>query len=128
MKSLAILPALAVPYGMHAGVGVASVAEPAPPMPSVAASLAEIKPSVPATVAAEQFFRAMMEYAEGQEMLLRHVCASYDRLAPDHRWPALSTKALSQALVKHGCRRGQRNTRRTDGKRLTTIQFPEAAC
>lgn len=97
-------------------------------MGGVAASVVEIKPALPASVAAEQFFRAMMEYAEGQEMLLRHVCASYDRLAPGHRWPALSTKALSQALVKHGCRRGQRNTRRTDGKRLTTIQFPEASC
>lgn len=128
MKSLAIIPALAVPYGAHAAVEMASVAKPEPPMGGVAASLAEIKPALSASAAAEQFFRAMMEYAEGQEMLLRHVCASYDRLAPDHRWPALSTKALSQALVKHGCRRGQRNTRSTDGKRLTTILFPEASC
>lgn len=97
-------------------------------MAGVVASLAEIKPALPASVAAEQFFLAMMEYAEGQEMLLRHVCSSYDRLAADHRWPPLSTKALSQALVKQGCRRGQRNNRRTDGTRLTTITFPEVPC
>lgn len=97
-------------------------------MAEAAPSVAEVKPSVVASVAAEQFFLVMMEYAEGQEMLLRHVCASYDRLATDHRWPPLSTKALSQALVKHGCRRGVRNTRRMNGQRLTTIQFPEVSC
>lgn len=90
-------------------------------MPAV---ISDLLPSVSVDGAVSAFMAQMMEYAPGEEMLLRHVCQSYDQLATGHRWPPLSTKALSVALVKRGCKRGIRNNRRIDGTRLTTIQFP----
>lgn len=125
MNSLTLGLMLAPALNMRAEVARASMGALGPMVPP---ALAEARPSKPVEVAVAEFLAQMLEYAAGEQMLLRHVCRSYDQLAEGHRWPALSTKALSQALVKHGCRRGQRNTRRTDGKRLTTIQFPEAAC
>lgn len=87
--------------------------------------MATVPTAKPIGVAVGEFVAAMMDYAPGEEMVLRYVTQSYDRMADDHRWPPLSANKLSRELVRIGCRRGQRDERRRGGSRLTTITFPE---
>lgn len=67
------------------------------------------------------FFLEVMEYAAGNDLRVKHVEHSYQQLAIERRWAAISMKALSMHLVALGCKR-----RRVGPKRETYLSFPKA--
>lgn len=74
--------------------------------------------------AAKAFFLEMQHHAAGEALQMRWVRHSYDVLARDRGWPALSDKSLSQHMVSFGCKRKKADLRKSGGGRVTVFEFP----
>jgi hypothetical protein len=81
-------------------------------------------PAMTAIEAAKAFFLEMQHHAAGEALQLKWVRHSYDVLARERGWPALSDKALSMHLVAFGCKRKKVDQRKTGGGRVTAFEFP----
>lgn len=100
---------------------IRGIIEAPPPPPPVTAPFPRT-----AQQAASEFLREMQELAAGGELQIKRVQHSYDKLAPDRGWPAMSTKALSMHLVGLGCKRTQLDLRKLGQGRPTALRFPPA--
>ena len=81
-------------------------------------------PAMTAIEAAKAFYLEMQRYAAGDSLQMKWVRHSYDVLARERGWPALSDKTLSQHLVSFGCKRKQSDLRKSGGGRPTVFEFP----
>ena len=84
----------------------------------------EVWPKMTAIEAAKAFYLEMQLHAAGEALQMRWVRHSYDVLAKQRGWPALSDKALSMHMVSFGCKRKKADLRKTGGGRVTAFEFP----
>ena len=81
-------------------------------------------PAMTAIEAAKVFFLEMQAHAAGEALQMKWVRHSYDVLARERGWPALSDKALSMHMVSFGCKRKKADLRKSGGGRVTVFEFP----
>jgi hypothetical protein len=81
-------------------------------------------PAMTAIEAAKAFFLEMQHHAAGEALQMKWVRHSYDVMARDRGWPALSDKALSMHMVSFGCKRKKADLRKSGGGRVTVFEFP----
>lgn len=99
------------------------VAPPVPaPMPKPRAT--DPWPALTPIEAAKVFYLEMQQHAAGELLQFRWVRHSYDVLAKERGWPALSDKALGTHLVTFGCKRKTVDLRRKGQGRTSAYEFP----
>ena len=74
--------------------------------------------------AAKVFYLEMQAHAAGELLQWKWVRHSYDVLARERGWPALSDKALGTHLVAFGCKKKTVDLRRKGGGRTSAYEFP----
>jgi len=74
--------------------------------------------------AAKVFYLEMQAHAAGELLQFRWVRHSYDVLAKERGWPALSDKALGTHLVTFGCKKKTVDLRRKGLGRTSAYEFP----
>jgi hypothetical protein len=74
--------------------------------------------------AAKVFYLEMQAHAAGERLQWKWVRHSYDVLAAQRGWPALSDKALGTHLVAFGCKKKTVDLRRKGGGRTSAYEFP----
>ncbi|MBK8211861.1 MAG: hypothetical protein IPK78_19885 [Rhodospirillales bacterium] len=129
-----VLPALRwQPRVIDGGILTAMPGHEPPALPPPAPLPAAVPQASPESVdpigkgaAVAAFAYSIHEWIEGNEIHLRHLMRNYHQMrASAHpEWPELSSKKLSQELVKLGCKRSQDDRRKAGGGRLTTMTFP----
>jgi hypothetical protein len=86
---------------------------------------ADVWPNLTAIEAAKAFYLEMQNHWPEDPVEMRLVRQAYVRLSNERGgWPSLSDKALSQHLVKFGCKRRKLDLRKTGGGRVTAFEFP----
>lgn len=81
-------------------------------------------PSLTPIEAAKVFYLEMQQHAAGELLQWKWVRHSYDVLARERGWPALSDKALGTHLVAFGCKKKTVDMRRKGGGRTSAYEFP----
>lgn len=100
----------------------------APPMPPPVPSPRppDQWPSLTPIEAAKVFYLEMQAHAAGEALQWKWVRHSYDVLAAERGWPALSDKALGMHLVSFGCQKKSVDLRRKGQGRTSAYAFPLA--
>jgi hypothetical protein len=75
--------------------------------------------------AAKVFFLEMQAHAAGDRLQWRWLRHSYDVLALQRGWPALSDKALGMHMVSFGCKKKTVDLRRKGQGRTSAYEFPQ---
>ena len=124
---LAFMPKKSVPkaqvFDRSRAIDVTPIPAPVAPTNGTDATPAKW-PVLSAIEAAKVFYLEMQQHAAGDALQMRWVRHSYDVLARERGWPALSDKALSQHLVAFGCKRKKADLRKSGGGRVTVFEFP----